>query len=60
MAVIDYYVELGQRLELLSLAAILGIELQIERNKASSRGSAAGAGAASMGGIAGASAGAGA
>lgn len=45
LATIDYYVELGQELELMSLAAVLGVEERIARSQNSSAGGAAGAGA---------------
>lgn len=44
MAEIDYFVELGEQLELLSLAAIMGIELEIERQNNGAAGGAGGGG----------------
>jgi hypothetical protein len=44
MAEIDYYVELGQQLELISMAAILGIELQVEQKKRNSAAASGGGG----------------
>jgi len=45
LAEIDFYVELGQELELMSLAAILGIELHIVRKGQAGAGAGAGGGA---------------
>lgn len=41
LATIDYYVELGQELELMSLAAVLGVEERIARSQQASGGGGA-------------------
>ena len=45
VATIEYYVELGQELELMSLAAVLGVEERIAKNHQASAAGGAGAGA---------------
>lgn len=50
MAEIDYFVELGADLELMSLAGVLGIELSIQRKNNSSAAGAAGGGGGGGGG----------